>query len=193
MDKIVIKRKEFEIVELIANNIFKCSYKNKLYLLTKLDVNDAFYNDNLKQFNKLVHSAVKQPKIKLIDKKQGYIVREFVEGINLFDYILDNDFNESIYKQVFLNSYYARVAGLNLNFDLKSWLLVGDDLYYINLYSEKYEREKDFTKNEIRKWFFSEELRKYYEENGIIFDKTRLKDEYSVNKEMVLMTCKYYM
>ncbi len=193
MDKIVIKRKEFEIVELIANNIFKCSYKNKLYLLTKLDVNDSFYSDNLKQFNKLVHSAVKQPKTKLIDKKQGYIVREFVEGINLFDYILDNDFNESIYKQVFLNSYYARVAGLNLNFDLKSWLLVGDDLYYINLHSEKYEREKDFTKNEIRKWFLSAELRKYYEENGIIFDKTRLKDEYSINKEMVLMTCKYYM
>ena len=193
MEKIVIKHKEFEILELISNNMSKCSYKNKTYLLIKLDVNDSFYRDNLSQIVKLCRSAVKQPKLFLMDKKQGYVVREFLNGTSLFDYILDNDFNESIYKQVFTAAYYARIPGLNLNFDLKSWLLVGNELYYVDLFSEKYIREKDFTKTEIRKWFLSDELAKYYEKNGVIFDKTRIKNEYSVNKEMVLMTCKYYL
>ena len=193
MSTIIVKHKEFEVIELISNNISKCSFKNKLYLLFKLDINDVNYRENLLSISRLSHSSVKQPKLKIIDKKQGYIVREYLEGTTVFDYILDHDFNENIYKQVFYNSYCARMAGLNLNFDLKAWTLVGDELYYTDLFVEKYDAAKDFTKNQIRLWFLSSELCKYYEKNGVLFDKTRLKQEYEVNKEMVLMTCKYYL
>ena len=193
MSTIIVKHKEFEVVELISNNTLKCSFKNKLYLLTKLDINDVNYRENLFMISRLSHSAVKQPKLKFIDKKQGYVVREFIEGITVFDYILNNDFNENIYKQIFYNSYSARIAGLKLNFELKAWILVGDDLYYTDLFTEKYVAEKDFTKNDVRLWFLSNELCKYYEKNSVLFDKSRLKQEYEVNKEMVLMTCKYYL
>ena len=193
MSTIVVKRKEFEVVELISNNITKCSFKNKLYILTKLDVNDVNYHENLLMITKLSRSAVKQPKLKFIDKKQGYIVREFLDGTTVFDYILDHDFDENIYKQVFYTSYSARMAGLNLNYELKSWMLVGNELYYTDMFCEKYDAAKDFTKNQIRLWFLSNELCKYYENNGVLLDKTRLKQEYEVNKEMVLMICKYYL
>ena len=193
MDKIVVKRKEFEIIEIISNNIFKCSFKNKEYIITKLNVNDAFYKENLLQISRLCHSAVVQPKLFVIDKKQGYVVRESLDGTSMFDYILDHDFDENIYKQVFYNSYLARIAGLNLDFDLKSWIMVGDKLYYYSLFVEKYNPNNDFTKAKIRNWFLGNELSKYYENNGVLFDKLRLKDDYTVNKEMVLMTCKYYI
>ena len=193
MSTIIVKHKEFEVLELISNNMFKCSFKNKLYLLTKLDIEDAYYHEKLLMISKLSHSAVKQPKLKLVDKKQGYVVREYIEGTTVFDYILNNDFNENIYKKIFYNSYSARMAGLNLNFDLKAWTLVDDELYYTDLFCEKYVTANDFTKNQIRLWFLSTELRDYYEKNGVLFDKTRLKQEYEINKEMVLMTCKYYL
>ena len=70
---------------------------------------------------------------------------------------------------------------------------MGDELFYTDLFCEKYIESNDFTKNQIRLWFLSNELRDYYEKNGILFDKNRLKQEYEVNKEMVLMTCKYYL
>ena len=193
MDKIVVKRKEFEIIEIISNNVFRCSFKNKEYIITKLNINDAFYKENLLQINRLCHSAVAQPKLFVIDKKQGYVARELLTGTSLFDYILDHDFDENIYKQVFYNSYLARMAGLNLDFDLKSWILIGDKLIYSSLFVEKYNHDKDFTKVKIRNWFLGSELCKYYENNGVLFDKLRLKDDYTVNKEMVLMTCKYYI
>ena len=158
MGTIIVKRKEFEVIELISNNISKCSSKNKLYLLYKLDINDVNYREKLLSISRLSHSSVKQPKLKIIDKKQGYIVREYLEGTTIFDYILDHDFNEYIYRQVFYNSYSARMAGLNLNFDLKAWTLVGDELYYTDLFVEKYEASKDFTKNQIRLCFLSTEL-----------------------------------
>ena len=193
MNTLKIKHKEYDVIELISNNIYKCSYKNKTYIISKLDVNDINYREILFMINKLKNSGVSQPKIFAIDKKQGYVVREYLEGTSLFDYILDSDFDENIYKQVYLNSYYARAAGINLDFNLKAWTLVNNKLYYTSLYCEKYDQNKDFTKKMVRQWFLSDELAKYYEKNGVLLDKSRVKDENTVNKEMVLMTCKYYL
>ena len=86
----------------------------------------------------------------------------------------------------------ARVVGLNLDYSLDKWMLCGDILFYASDYCEKYESKNDFTKTKIREWFLSTDLANYYEKNGVLFDKNRIKDEFSVNKEMVLMTCKYY-
>ena len=193
MNALKIKHKEFEIVEIISNNIWKCSFKNKLYIISKLDNKDVNYKETLFMFNKLKNSGVNQPKLICVDKKQGYIVREFIDGLNMFDYILDSDFDENIYKQIFLNSYYARVAGLNLDFNLKAWTLAGDKLYYTSLFSEKYDPKMDFTKKMVRLWFLSDELANYYKKSGVLLDNSRIKDENTVNKEMVLMTCKYYI
>ena len=193
MNSIIIKRKEFEIIEILKDNIFKCSFKNKFYIFYKFDTSSINYKEDLLMLTKLFRSNVSQPKLQFVDKKQGYVVREWLDGVTVFDYILDNDFNENIYKQIFYNSYSARVAGINLDFNLKSWMLVGNKLYYTKLFCEKYNPNLDFTKEAMRKWFLCEDLRKYYENNGVLSDKTRIKEEYAANKEMVLMTCKYYI
>ena len=189
MENIRIKRKEFEVLELVSKDTFKCSYKNKTYLIKKYD-QDSTELDMIKKISK---SNVTQPAIKIIDKKTGYVAREYVEGVLIFNYILDHDFDENIYKQIFRNSCMARVAGLNLDYSLDKWMLAGETLVYVGDYCEKYDPKNDFTKGKMREWFFTSELAKFYEENGIIFDKKRLKDEFSANKEMVLMTCKYYV
>lgn len=193
MSTLKIKHREFEIIELISDNICKCSFKNKQYIISKIDINDSFYKDKLYYLNKLKNSGVKQPKLFLVDKNQGYVVREYLDGVNLFDYILDHDFDENIYKQVYFNSYQARLSGINLDFNLKAWTIVGDNLYYSSLSCEKYDPNKDFTKKMVRQWFLSEELADYFKNNGVLMDKSRIKDEKEVNKEMVLMTCKYYL
>lgn len=193
MEPIIVKRKAFDVIEIISNNIFKCSFKNNIYICYKIDTFKSDYIDEINSIKKLSRTGIKQPKLKFIDKKQGYVVREYVEGPTLFEYILDHDFDEAIYKQIYLNAYYARIAGFNLDYDLKSWIFANGVLYYNSLYTEKYKPELDFTKQAIRCWFLSDELRKYYEKNGVLIDKSRIKEDYAVNKEMVLMTCKFYM
>ena len=189
MENIRIKRKEFEVLELVSKDTFKCSYKNKTYLIKKYEPD----SDVLYMIKKISKSNIAQPLLKIIDKKTGYVVREYVEGVLVSDYILDHDFDENIYKQIFKNSYMARVVGLNLDYSLDKWMLAGEVLVYVGDYCEKYNPNKDFTKGKMREWFFSSDLAKFYEKNGVLFDKNRLKDEFSLNKEMVLMTCKYYL
>ena len=189
MENIKIKHKEFEVLEIVSKDTFKGSYKNKTYLIKKYEP-DSVELDMLK---KLMKTTVSMPKIFKLDKKTGYVALEDVQGVLMSDYILENDFNENIYKQIFRQSYNARVAGLNLDYSLDQWLLSNDTLYYVGGYCEKYNPKNDFTKWKLREWFFTKELAQFYKNIGVLFDKKRIKEEFSVNKEMVLMTCKYYV
>lgn len=189
MENIKIKHKQFEVLEIVSKDTFKANYKNNTYLIRKYEP-DSIELDMIK---KLTKSMVNTPKVIRMDKKSGYVAYELVEGTLMSDYILENDFNENIYKQIFRNSYSARVAGLNLDYSLDKWMLLNDTLYYVGEYCEKYDPKNDFTKGKMREWFFTKELADFYKKNGVLFDKKRIKDEYSANKEMVLMTCKYYL
>lgn len=189
MENIKIKHKEYEVLEIVSKDTFKANYKNKTYLIKKYEPDSV----ELDMIKKLTKSTVSMLKVIRMDKKTGYVAFEYFEGTLMSDYILDNDFNENIYKQIFRNSYSARVAGLNLDYSLDKWMLVNNTLYYVGEYCEKYDPKNDFTKEKMREWFFTKELAAFYKKNGVLFDKKRIKDEFSTNKEMVLMTCKYYI
>ena len=192
MNSITIKKREFEIIEIIKNNTFKCAYKNKEYYVKKYDLEKSETRSRFNSALKLYKSAVNTPKLLLADKKQGILAFEWLDGILISDYILDHDFDENIYRQIYLNSYMARVMKLNLNYAPDQWMLVGEKLFYVSDFSEEYRPENDFTKKQLRLWFLSKELCEFYKNNGILFDKSRIKEDYAVNKETVLMTCKYY-
>ena len=189
MENIKIKRKEFEVLEIVSKDTFKANYKNQTYLIKKYEPGSL----ELDMIKKISKSTVSAPSVFKLDKKTGYVAFEDVQGQFMSDYILENDFDENIYKQIFRNSYNARVVGLNLDFSLDKWMFSNNTLYYVGWYCEKYNPNNDFTKWKMREWFFTKELAQFYEKNGIIFDKKRIKDEFSANKEMVLMTCKYYV
>ena len=53
-------------------------------------------------------------------------------------------------------------------------------------------KEKDLVEKYIRLWFNTKETASFMKENGLSFDSGRIKNEYEVNKQIVLMTCKYY-
>lgn len=192
MSALKIKHREFEIVEIIKDDVFKCEYKSKLYFIKKYNLEDSESRAKFQNVQKIAKSNITLPKLKLVEKKTGYVVKEWLDGVLISDYILEHDFDDNLYKQVFMNSYMARVVGLTLDYSLDAWLLVSDKLYYVGDYCLKYDPKNDFTKSQIRLWFFTKELAEFYEKKGILFDKKRIKDEFVVNKEMVLTTCKYY-
>lgn len=189
METIKIKHKQFEVLEIVSIDTFKCNFKNQTYLVKKYEPGSV----ELDMFKKLLKTNVSLPKVKYIDKKSGYVASELLDGVLLSDYILNNDFNEDIYKQIFRNSYMARTAGYNLDYSLDKWMLVDNRLVYVDSFCAKYDPRVDFTKEKMREWFMTRELAKFYENKGILFDKNRIKNEFAVNKEMVLMTCKYYL
>lgn len=192
MNSLIIKRKEFEIEEIISSNSYKCSFKGKPYFVKQYNLEKSADRSKFYSRIQISKSAVNSPKLRFIDKKAGLLASDFIDGILISEYILDHDFNENIYRQVFLNSYMAKVIKMKLDFSLEHWLLSNENLFYTGDYVEPYTVENDFTKTQIKLWFNSKELAEYYKKRGVLFDKTRIKDDYLINKETILMICKYY-
>ena len=191
MSELKIKHRLFENVEEKENYIL-ATYKNKTYEITKFEPRTE-EGDALSYLTKRIStSGIKSPKLFFIDKKQGYIVKEHLEGITIMELISKEDLNEDIYSQLFQIAYLAKINRMTLNYEIDNWLLVDNVLYYTLPDFIMYNEEKDLVKKYLRLWFVTKDLVTFLSNHGLSIDKNRIKDEYTVNKEMVLMTIKHY-
>lgn len=192
MEQVKIKNRLFEIEKIIRDDIFVGQYKGKKYFIRKYDPKSDD-GRNLAFCTKILSSTgVPFPKVYFIDKKLGYTVCEYLEGENLVDVIGKDTIPESILEQVFNASFMAKVARVTLCYEPDKFMVSNGKLFYVYPNFIKYDAEKDFVKRYLRLWFDTKELEQYLKKFGIIMAKTRLKNEYLTNKEMVLATVKYY-
>lgn len=192
MNQIKIKHRLFENVVEMEENVFSATYKGKKYTLLKFEPYTTDGDEICFSCKRIFSAGIKAPKLKWIDKKLGYIVREYVEGESVMDLIMKDNLSEEIYKQLFLNAYLAKMNGMTLNYEPDKWLFANGVLYYVYPHFIIYNEAKDLVKSYLRLWFITKELLQFASKLGLEFDKTRMKDEYTTNKEIVLMTCKYY-
>ena len=192
MEVIKIKHREFTILETVSENSLILERKNKKFFARKFEPRTQEGNEITYAVRKISTSGVKSPKLYYVDEKLGYIVSEYLSGEMMIDYLSKNDMSESLYEQLFKNAYFAKINSMTLDYEPDKWMLVNNELYYVYPMFILYKKEKDLVERYIRYWFNTKELAKFMTENGVFYDKSRIKDEYSTNKEIVLMACKYY-
>ncbi len=192
MEVIKIKHREFEILENISENSLILERKNIKFFARRFEPRTQDAKEIAYAIRKIATSGVKCPKLYYLDEKAGYAVFEYLNGSTVMQYLSENDITENMYEQLFKNAYYARLSGMTLNYEPDKWMLVDGTMYYVYPMFILYKKEKDLVDRYIRLWFNTKELAKFMENNGVFYDKTRIKDEFSTNKEIVLMTCKYY-
>lgn len=191
MSEIKIKHRKFEIIE--ENDEFIiASYKKKVYKIDKFDpkTNDG---DNFSYaMNRVSNSGVRTPKLLFIDRKGGYVARTHIEGERMIDVIAKENLSEEMYKQLFENAYFAKVNHITISYKPEDWMFSEGTLYYMGTFFMPFREDEDLIKKSLRLWFPTRELASYLKMNGLELDKSRMKDEYATNKEIVLMTLKYY-
>lgn len=192
MEIIEIKHKKYEILQIISEDCFKCQRNEKLFFIRKYEP----YSDDGQmmayEMKKLSNSGIKIPKLYCIDKRKGYIVNEFIDGENLMNILSQKDLDETVYEQLFKNAYMAKVNKMTLNYEPDKWMLKDGVLYYTYALYIKYDEKKDLALKHLALYFNTEELAKFMKFKGVFYDKTRIKSTYDTNKQMVLITCKYY-
>lgn len=187
-----IKRREFEIIQDLSVDSYIGVYKNKQYHLKKYDPSNSDDVTYALSIKKLSNTGVKTPKLYFIDKKSGFIVREYIDGETIDKIIAREDLDEDVYRQLFINAYMAKISRITLDYQIDNWVIADKTLYYVSDRYMPFKEEKDLVKGFLRYWFKTKELVEFLRKKGLNIDKNRVKDEYSTNKEMVLMTCKYY-
>ena len=192
METVKIKHKEYQITQIISDDKYIGSYKDKKYLLRKFDYSSEEGKALLYNIKKLINNGVKVPKLIAVDKKAGFLVSEYIDGISAMEYLSKQDFSEDLFDQLFKINHMAKSGRMTLNYSPDKWIIREGDLYYVYPWFINYNPKEELSEKYLKLYFNTKELAEFLDKNGVFYDKSRIKDEYSTNKEMVLMTVKYY-
>ena len=192
VEEIEVKRKVFEIVEQIGERSFKVQRKGNFYFLKKFEDDVKGFESFIEAEHHIRVSGVNNPKCLVYDKKTRIAVSDFIEGETCFDVLLKEDLPEEVIDLLFKTFWYARNDKMQLDYKPENFKYQNGKLYYIPFVCSKFESKDQFILQDIRLWFFTKEFINYCHSKGIDVDKTRLKSDYEVNKNIALLTVKYY-
>ena len=193
MNEIIeIKRKEYEVIEQISDHTYKVERKGQYYLMKKFEDDPAGFEKFVDAEHDLRVSGVTNPKCYLYDKKLRIAILEYIEGETCFDILLKEDLSESIIEQLFKTFWYAKNDRLALDYSPKNFVFSNGKLYYLPFIVGRFTSNEQFVQKDIMLWFFTKDFIKYCHSLGIDVDQSRLKSDYETNKNIALMTVKYY-
>jgi len=192
MDKIVVKKKEYEILEEVSSYIYKVKRDDIEYLVYHFENKKEDF-DNFKFAQKrLKNCGVTTPKVLEIDKKAMCFLVETYKNETVFDMLLKEDLDEKIIEEAFVLNYKARVNKIKLDFNPQNFVWDNNVLLYTPFTFTTYNREEDFSQKELFLWFYTKEFEKYLKEKNIPLQKKRLINDFERNKQIVLLTVKYF-
>ena len=193
MNEIIeIKRKEYEVIEQIGEHSFKVERKGQFFFLKKFEDDPAGFEKFIDAEHSLRVSGVSNPKCFIYDKKLRIAVLEYIEGETCFDTLLKEDLSVSVIELLFKTFWYARNDRLALDYSPKNFVFTNGKLYYLPFKCERFTTNEQFVQKDIMLWFFTKDFIKYCHSLGIDVDQSRLKSDYETNKNIALMTVKYY-
>ena len=193
VETVVIKRKEFEIVERLGNRSFKVSRKGKLYFLKNYEGDQNGFDRFVKNQHKFFTSSVPTPKVYMYDKISLVAIVDFIEGESVTEMLMKEDLPDYIYEEIFKLDYFARNDKMLLDFKPCNFKWDGKKLVYLPFRHANYKQEDSFATTSINLWFYSKHFVQYLKQNGLPVDESRLGNEYATNKEIALTVCKYYL
>ena len=193
IEEIEIKRKVYQVIEQIGDRTFKIERKGKFFFLKKYDEDRKGFDDFTDAEHRLRVSGVSNPKCFLYDKKLRWAVLDYLEGDNCFELLRQNGaLSEEILELMFKAFWYARNDRMYLDMKPDNFVFSNGKLYYMPFTYSKYVNNDPFVQGDIRLWFFTKEFIKYCRSKGLDVDDSLLKSDYETNKNVALMTVKYY-
>ena len=192
MEEIKVGFKKYVIIESLEDGSFIAEKGKKKYLIRDLRGNSKEFYHIIDSYKKFLNTGIKHPKVIAKDKKNYIVVVDYIDGETVLDMLRKEDLKEVIYEKIFLLAYMARVERKALNFDPENFKFDGKEIYYMSEELYDFNDETKFVNKGIRLWFYTREFADLLKEKGLEVDKSRIRPDYETNKQIVLMTCKYY-
>ena len=193
MNEIIeIKRKEYEVIEQLGDHSFKVKRKDQVFFMKKFEDDPVAFEKFVDAEHRLRVSGVTNPKCYLYDKKLRIAIIEYVEGENCLETLLKEDLSEAVIELLFKAFWYARNDRMALDYSPQNFVFSNGKLYYLPFKCDKFTTNEQFIQKDIMLWFFTKDFIKYCHSLGLSADEKRLKSDYETNKNIALMTVKYY-
>ena len=192
MDNIIIKKNEYTPIKELGENLMLVEREGKKYVVRWLGIKTNAFSDFKYAMKRMKTSNVTSPEVYYMDKKTGYALMQYIDGPTMYEELIDHDFDDDIYQQLFNINWNARRAMMQLDFNPQNFRIDNGKIYYIPFTFDFYKKSDDFVEKDLRLWFYTKEFEKLLTKNGQLLQHQRLLPDFELNKKIVLTVVKYY-
>ena len=169
-DKVIVCNKEYEIIKLLGHGKGGYSYlvmnDGKYYVYKQIHHEPCSYytfgnkiEAEKNDYERLINANIRIPK--MIDIENERIIKEYIEGDTIFEYV-KNDVDVSKYiEQVRQMANNAKEKCLNIDYFPTNFVVSNDLLYYVDYECNEYMDEWNFENWGIKYWSKTNEFLEY--------------------------------
>lgn len=191
METLVFKRKKYIVEETLLDSECKKSYlvsfKNKKYVYS-LFSDVINYKKEIERYKRITDYGISVPPIVKKSKKQCAFLNKYVGDLTADKILAKEDISDKIFEQLFIIYRFARFSHVELDYMPEKYAFYKDKLYYLSYEFYPQNNDKNLENYGIRYWFSGKEGLSHLKELGYDVDNSRLIDNASLNKKIVLLS-----
>ena len=172
MKEMCVNEKSYEVIKLLGHGKGGYSYLvtdgTKEYVLKQIHHEPCDYYQfgnkieaEMKDYDRLKEIGIPMPEMYEVDIEKERILKEYIKGDTIFDYVLRDEVKPSFVEQVkeMCRDLYA--ANTNIDYFPTNFVVQEDKLYYIDYECNDYMEEWNFENWGIKYWSQTKEFLEY--------------------------------
>ena len=172
MKEMCVNEKSYEVIKLLGHGKGGYSYLvtdgTKEYVLKQIHHEPCDYyqfgnkiESEMKDYERLKEIGIPMPKMFEVDMEQERILKEYIKGDTIFDYVLRNEVKPTFVEQMKEMCVVLYAANTNIDYFPTNFVVQEDKLYYIDYECNGYMEEWNFENWGIKYWSQTKEFLEY--------------------------------
>ena len=172
MEEISVNDRKFKIIKLLGHGKGGYSYLvtdgNNEYVLKQIHHEPCdYYNFGNKiesesnDYKRLKKIGISMPEMIDVDLKNERILKEYINGDTIFEYVARNEVKEDYITQIKNMCRILYAANTNIDYFPTNFVVQDDKLYYIDYECNDYMEEWNFENWGIKYWSLTKEFLEY--------------------------------
>lgn len=176
MDIMTVNGREYRIIKLLGKGKGGYSYLatdgDNFFVLKQIHHEPCSYytfgnkiETEMRDYQRLKNVGIRIPKMLEVDVENERILKEYIKGETIFDYVLNDRDVEPFIEQVKEMCRELYPNNLNIDYFPTNFVVRHDKIYYVDYECNEYMDKWNFENWGIKYWSKSKEFIKYVEEN----------------------------
>ena len=172
MKEMCVNEKSYEVIKLLGHGKGGYSYLvtdgTKEYVLKQIHHEPCDYyqfgnkiESEMKDYERLKEIGIPMPEMFEVDIEKERILKEYIKGDTIFDYVLRNEVKTTFVEQVKEMCVALYAANTNIDYFPTNFVVQEDKLYYIDYECNDYMEEWNFENWGIKYWSQTKEFLEY--------------------------------
>ena len=172
MEEMSVNDRKFKIIKLLGHGKGGYSYLvtdgNNEYVLKQIHHEPCdYYNfgnkieSEINDYKRLKKIGISMPEMIDVDLKNERILKEYINGDTIFEYVARNEVKEDYINQIKNMCRILYAANTNIDYFPTNFVVQDDKLYYIDYECNDYMEEWNFENWGIKYWSLTKEFLEY--------------------------------